>query len=175
MGFQDEYRKRFFHGDLTGPAKNFEQSVAFNAADKDRNRHLDADLAGDGGGSIDLFTRYSKKAILRALLFGIACAVTGALLGAGGAGAISIFFILAAWVLLISFTFMLGANLLKAGFLGLGTLFSDPVFWRGLAIGVFTGAFFALIGSGFMTGAMIGCGIYAAVKIIKHNNSDTPV
>lgn len=174
MGFQDEYRKRFFRGDLTGPAKNFEQSVAFNAADRDRHAHLNTNTPHGGGDHIDLFDRYSKTAILRALCFGIACAVAGALLGAyGGGGMLSIVLLIAAWILLISFAYMLASNLFKAGFLGIGTLISNGVFWRGLTIGIFTGTFFALAGIGFMTGAMIGIGIYVAVKIIKHNNQRT--
>ena len=174
MGFQEEYRKRFFRGNLTGPATNFEQSVAYNAADKDRNGPPSTS-AGDSSGGIDLFTRYSKRAILRALGFGIVCAVVGAALGAGGGGILSIGFLLAAWVLLLSFTFMLATNLLKVGLLGIGTIVSNPVLWRGTIIGVLTGAFFALAGMGFMTGVMVGAGIYAAIKIIKHNKSDTPV
>ena len=178
MGFQDEYRKRFFRGDLTGPAKNFEQSVAFDAADRDRNGPQPIGTStGDGSGGIDLFERYSKTKILRALGYGIASAVFGALLGEffgrGLLGLVSSGLIIAAWILLLGCPFMLISNIFKAGFLGVATVLSNGIFWRGLFIGIGTGTALAVTtasASGFWFGLVLGIGLYAAYKIIKRNN-----
>ncbi len=181
MGFHDEYLKRWFKGDLTGPPKNFEQSVAYNAADRDRNPHRNqSDPAGaytDGG--IDLEARFSKRTIFRALGYGIAAIMVGLTLDeffAGFLGFIGTSMTVIGCLLLVGFTFMLIANLFKAGLSGIAGLFSQGWFWRGMSIGVFSGASLALIStsaSGFFFGMLLGIGIYAAYKIIRHNNQRT--
>jgi hypothetical protein len=181
MGFHDEYLKRWFKGDLTGPPKNFEQSIAYNAAERDRNPHkyYQNPPSTDTGGGIDLEARFSKRAIFGSLCYGIAAILVGLTLDeffAGLVGFIGASMTVVGCLMLVGFTFMLLANLFKAGLSGIVGLFSQGWFWRGMSIGVFSGATIALIStsaSGFFFGMLLGIGIYAAYKIIRHNNQRT--
>lgn len=180
MGFNDEYKKRFFRGDLTGPPRNFEQTVAYNAADRDRNPHRDrATSSREYSPSVDITARFSKATMLRALGCGTGSLAAGLLFNAvfdGFPAWIGIALIVIGNLILFGFFFMLITHLIKMGLSGITGLFSKGWFWRGIAVSVFSGVALALSSasaSGFLFGALSGIGIYAAYKIIRHNNRKT--
>lgn len=175
MGFYYEYIKRSRYGDLTGPARNFQQSVAYDAADRENMPHISyagsSDYTPTG---IDIDFRFSKRGILRSIIFGTIGLLTGLLLGEffGGiiVGKMGVGVAILSGILLLSALFRIFVNILFSSLCGIAHLTSQiwlrravkAGFWSGLALTIATQSMSGLL-YGFVTGAFIAL-VYTFLK-----------
>lgn len=175
MGFHDEYLKRLFYRELTGPPKTFEQSVAYDIADRDNAPPRQSNENTGDNAEADISLVLNAKAVLCALGCCLVVFIGGLTLSTSFAGSplgyLGLVVILISGILLAMLGFALMSHILFRSFRGIAYCFRQKWFLYGIAAATLIGIPGALIASGafgaFILGVLAAFALYGNYKIRK--------